>query len=242
MFIDSPSWNEAMRLIGEAAILLLLFLVAFSLTLVLLTVVSIKMGKFIFPRLLKPGLLMMEGLVRAIWKLLGIDDKELTAFSIRLHNMMMKKRFEAVPPEKRAIFLPQCLRSKECPAHLSDEGLICMKCGRCDIGPNIDEVRADGTKVFIVPGSTFIKRMVKRYRPEAIVGVGCLMEVKEGLEMCDRMGVVAMGFVTLRDGCVETAMDWGDFKDMMTGKITPLKLANLIELPGECKVPEPTMK
>jgi len=38
--------------------------------------------------------------------------------------------------------------------------------------------------------------------------VGCLLEVKEGLEMADSMDMVAMGVVTSKDGCVETTMEW----------------------------------
>ena len=61
-----------------------------------------------------------------------------------------------------------------------------------------------GYRIFIVPGSSFIKRMVKKYKPKAIMGVGCLAEVKEGIDMADKMGLVVMGVVTLKEGCVET--------------------------------------
>jgi hypothetical protein len=71
-----------------------------------------------------------------------------------------------------------------------------------------------GYRVFIAPGSTLIKRMMKKYRPEAIIGVGCLMEIKEGLDLCDRAGVVGMGVVTLKDGCVETLVDWNELRDV----------------------------
>jgi hypothetical protein len=65
-----------------------------------------------------------------------------------------------------------------------------------------------GYRVFSVPGSSFIKRMVKKYHPKAIIGIGCLSEVKEGLEMADKLGLVSMGVVTLKDGCVETLVNW----------------------------------
>jgi hypothetical protein len=34
------------------------------------------------------------------------------------------------------------------------------------------------------------------------------MEVKEGLEMADRIDLLAMGVITSKDGCVETILDW----------------------------------
>ena len=50
--------------------------------------------------------------------------------------------------------------------------------------------------------------MVRKYSPKAIIGVGCLGEVKEGLEMADKLGLISMGVVTLKEGCVETLLDW----------------------------------
>ncbi len=70
-----------------------------------------------------------------------------------------------------------------------------------------------GYRVFIVPGSTFIKRMARKYRPRAIIGVGCLVEVKDGIDMADRMGITAIGVVNLKDGCVETIADWVALRD-----------------------------
>jgi len=96
-----------------------------------------------------------------------------------------------------------------------------------------------GYRVFIVPGSSFIKRMVKKYHPRAILGVGCLSEVKEGLEMSDKMGLVAMGVVTLKDGCVETLVAWDKVMEVATlgvpsSDIPPeITELNNYPLPGE---------
>jgi len=78
-----------------------------------------------------------------------------------------------------------------------------------------------GYRVFVVPGSSFIKRMVKKYRPKAIIGVGCLSEVKEGIDMADKMGLVAMGVVTAKEGCVETFVSWADVYEMAILGIDP---------------------
>lgn len=46
------------------------------------------------------------------------------------------------------------------------------------------------------------------------------MEIKEGLELCDRAGVVGMGVVTLKDGCVETVLDWDDLYEVASVGLT----------------------
>jgi hypothetical protein len=214
MFLDSPLWTQAMFLIGEVTVFLILGMFVASLALIFIMTLSIQRGKVYFPRLIKSGMVFLEGMVRGICKFFGFEDQDLIKFSIRLHNTMNLKQFEEIPVEKRAIYLPQCLRSAACPAHLTPEGLVCRRCGRCDIGREIDAYETMGYRVFIAPGSTLIKRMMKKYRPEAIVGVGCLMEIKEGLELCDRAGVVGMGVVTLKDGCVETLLDWNELRDI----------------------------
>ena len=78
-----------------------------------------------------------------------------------------------------------------------------------------------GYRIFIVPGSSFIKRMVKKYRPKAIIGVGCLSEVKEGIDMADKMGLVAMGVVTMKEGCVETLVNWADIYEVAVLGVDP---------------------
>lgn len=213
MLFLPEAWNQLMILIGELAVVLALVTLASALLVVIVTLYSLKSGRLYFASLLTPGLVLTEGLVKAVCRLLGLDERELLQFFIKIHNAVNVRSFSAIPLEKRAIFLPQCLRSAQCPANLTPEGLKCVRCGRCCLGSWIPKLQALGYRVFIVPGSSFIKRMVKKYRPLGIIGVGCTAEVKEGLEMCDRMDLPAIGVVTLKEGCVETLVSWNDLCD-----------------------------
>jgi hypothetical protein len=212
-FFDSDIWIQLMTIIGEITFFLLLGILLAAAGLAITAFLSITNGTFYFPRILKPGMVLLEGLVKAICRLLGLDDRELITFFIKLHNAMNTRAFSETPVEMRAIFLPQCLRSAQCPAHLTPEGLKCRRCGQCSVGEGIQRLEGLGYRVFIIPGSTFIKRMFKQYRPRAIIGVGCLMEVKEGIDMCDRLGIPAIGIVNLKDGCVETLANWNEVFD-----------------------------
>ena len=55
-------------------------------------------------------------------------------FFIKIHNTMNANAFSRVPLSERAVFVPQCLRSAKCPAHLTPEGLKCVNCGQCTVG------------------------------------------------------------------------------------------------------------
>jgi hypothetical protein len=69
-------------------------------------------GKFYLPQILIPGMFLLEGLVKAFCKLLGLDDRDLITFSINApHSTMNTKAFAETPVEQRAVFLPQSLRS-----------------------------------------------------------------------------------------------------------------------------------
>jgi uncharacterized protein len=210
MDFDFLTWNNLMYLIGEVTVLIIVGALITAFILVIISLYSIKKGRLYFPTLIRSGLVFFEGLMKAFFRLLGLEDREMLTFLIKLHNAMNTAAFERIPVPERAIFMPQCLRSSRCPAHLTPEGLKCRSCGQCTIGEVRFNLEKMGYRIFIVPGSSFIKRMVKKYRPKAIIGVGCLSEVKEGIDMADKMGLVVMGVVTLKEGCVETLVNWSE--------------------------------
>lgn len=205
---DNPVFNAIILILGEVALVLLILWVLFIIVIGVLILLSIRRKKMYFPRILRPALSLMHGAVRFICLVLGIDAVELTTFMITIDNQMNLDAFEKTPVEDRAVFLPQCLRSSDCPARLTPDGIICKRCGLCHLGETIPALENAGYKVFICPGSTLIKRMVKKYHPKAMIGVGCLTEVKEGLELGRRISMTTLGVVTLTDGCVETDMDY----------------------------------
>lgn len=221
MDLDFLTWNHLMFLIGELAVIVILGALVISFILVVISLYSIKKKHLYFPQFIKSGLFFLEGMMKGMFRFFGLEDRELYPFLINLMNSMNATEFSKIPVEERAIFMPQCLRSSRCPAHLTPEGLKCVNCGQCEVGPAQVILEQMGYKVFIVPGSSFIKRMVKKYRPRAIIGIGCLSEVKEGIEMADKMGLVVMGIVTLKEGCVETLANWPDIYEVAVLGVPP---------------------
>jgi len=221
MILDFITWNDLMILIGEAAVIIILGALLTAFILVIISIYSIRKGRLYFPTLVRSGLVFLEGLMKAFFRLLGLEEHEMLSFFIKLHNTMNTAEFERIPVSERAVFLPQCLRSSKCPAHLTPEGLKCRNCGQCTVGEARIILEKMGYRIFIVPGSSFIKRMVRKYHPKAIIGVGCLPEVKEGIDMADKMGLVAMGVVTLKEGCVETLVNWEDLYEVAILGVDP---------------------
>ncbi len=104
------------------------------------------------------------------------------------------------------LFLPHCLRSRDCPASSDHEGIICEKCERCDIARLVSEGEARGLRVFCVPGGSLIETLVKKYRPKAVVGVACSKEITLALQLLWDKGIFVQAFPLERDGCFQTSV------------------------------------
>ena len=61
--------------------------------------------------------------MKGFFRLLGLEDKEMLTFLIKIHNTMNANAFSRVPLSERAVFFPQCLRKCKVPGpDLTPEG------------------------------------------------------------------------------------------------------------------------
>jgi hypothetical protein len=201
--------------IGQVVVIISLTTLFISLIASILIVYSFITGRFLFPNFMLSIIVLLEGVLKAIFRLVILDDSIIDRTAIQLQNKVSFRQFHKIPNNERMIFFPQCLRSIECPSKLSPEGLQCIKCGRCEIGNAKEKAEDLGYKVFIVPGSSFIKRMVEKYHPKGIIGIGCKFEVKNGLDMCSNIGLVGVGMELETSGCLATELDWEKFYELL---------------------------
>lgn len=201
--------------LGWALMTIFLLSVLLILISLLLIAYQFRTGNFLFPNLLVAGIDFFESPIRVVLRAFKIDDLRMDRIAIKLKNQAMYKSFRRIPFSQRAIFLPQCLRSVTCPAVLSPEGIKCRSCGACGISEAQKEAKKLGYMIFVVPGSSFILRMMQKYRPAAIIGVGCMCEVRDGLDMMHRYKIPAIGVMLDRSGCVNTQVDWDKLFEVM---------------------------
>jgi hypothetical protein len=166
--------------------------------------------KVFIPRLTLFLLSLLEAPIKYSLWFFRIDEGVIDQMLVQIRNMLYSEAYAKTPFSKRAVFLPQCLRSPNCPAKLTPEGIKCVECGQCGISEVKKIAESLGYMFFIVPGSSFIKRMVKKYRPEALLGIGCSMEVKQGSAMVASIGLPVQGVMLLKDGCVSTRVNVKD--------------------------------
>lgn len=202
-------------LVGKAVVFGAIALLVLAVLGSLLIAYSFKTERFILPNFMLFSITVLEAIVKAMFRLVGVDDAIVDDVGITLKNKISMKKFRDTPTNKRLIFLPQCLRAADCPSKLSQEGMKCIDCGHCEVGSAMKSAESMGYKVFIVPGSSFIKRLVRKHKPGAILGVGCITEIKAGLEMCEKLNLFGVGLVLDKAGCVSTVLNWDNFYEFI---------------------------
>ena len=216
---------DLVYLLGQATLLLLAFLAIAFIFLTGLVAIFLKTGKTYFPGLLVFLATALESPLKAVIKLFNIDGAIVDRMLIDLRNRLASQAFSAVPANERFLFLPQCLRSVKCPAKLTTEGVQCINCGLCAIKDMKAEAERLGYKVFVVTGSSMVKRIILAQKPKAIFGVACMPEVKMGLEMADKFRLPSRGLPLMRAGCVSTVVDTDALLEALscgTGKVAPM--------------------
>lgn len=122
-------------------------------------------------------------------------------------NQMHRAAVLELDPSEACLFLPHCLRSRDCAGRPGEEGLECARCGRCVISGLIEAAETLGVRVFCVPGGSLVEKLARRYRPKALLGVACKKEILLALNTFGSSGVLLQVFPLSRDGCFETGFE-----------------------------------
>jgi len=163
--------------------------------------------KVIIPTVALAIISSLEVPIKRLSWILGVDPEVVDRAIVQLRNTLYHRAYIKTPYSQRAIFLPQCLRHPQCPARLSPEGLECINCGRCGLGKIKELAEHLGCLFFIAPGGSLVKRMVKKYKPKAVLGVGCSLEVKEGSGLMEALNIPVQAVTLEYDGCVDTRVN-----------------------------------
>ncbi len=123
-------------------------------------------------------------------------------------------RWQRIPAQERILLLPHCLRpSSGCPGQMTRMGLICpTACALpCPIGQLRQEAERLGYKgTYVAPGGALALRLVRETKPQGILAIACLKELREGQHAVEQLEGKPLAVVTLplsRDGCVDTEVD-----------------------------------
>lgn len=205
--------SAVVGIVGGVAFILGILMILAGLIAIILVIVGLvaiivflSTRKVLLPRITLFILNLLEGPISYIMSLFMNNDI-VSRMIVDIRNDLFRGQFYTIPYNERFLFLPHCLRHNDCPARSSHDGIKCVECGRCSIGGIKKEAENMGYRVFIVPGGSLLKAIVKKHKPKAVFGVGCVMEVKEGAEKMASYGLPVQGLLLEKDGCMDTVVD-----------------------------------
>ena len=192
-------------LIGQIVILMIVLLIILIFVTLILGNYLLKKRKLLFPNILLFGLNITYPVIKYILKKLNLDDLIIDRISIDLRNTLNKQKFENIDSKDVIIVLPHCLRSIDCPAKLGPIGIECINCNKCDIGIIKEIGDKKDITTYIVPGSSFIKNVLKVKPFKAVIGVACPIDLNKSMTALSKFA--PQGVYLLKDGCINTIVD-----------------------------------
>ena len=175
-----------------------------AILIIILFIVVVILG-YLIPRFLLYIVDLLYSPFKTIAHFLKFDDDLIDDIAIKVRDEINKEKFKQIPAERTLIFLPHCLRHKDCPATLQKEGLNCVECGLCSIGVIKKKAEPLGYKLYIVPGSSFVKKIVMENKFKAVLGVACHEDLNQMMMLLSDF--CPQGVLLEKTGCFETKVN-----------------------------------
>ncbi|AEH60466.1 protein of unknown function DUF116 [Methanosalsum zhilinae DSM 4017] len=180
----------------------------FSITSVtlLIGIYSFKRNTMVFPNLILFVLYLFYAPAKWICRVLSIKEVIVDEILVEVRNAVMLEKFKKTD-NKKAVILPQCMRHPSCKARCDPiVGYLCTECGLCDIARICQAARKYNFKVFVIPGDSFVKKIMESYRPNACIGVACFQELTESMQAVSKH-IPVQGVFLVKDGCYMTTVN-----------------------------------
>lgn len=199
------SFYEFYTIFGQVVFIAGIFILGLLSVTLILGRILIRQERLIFPRLLLFTIDVFYGLFKKFAGNVGVDEKIVDQIGVEVRNKVNEKSFKQIDNNDKVLILPHCLRSPKCEAKLDSTGLHCTDCDRCVIGVLKNKAEDKGYNVFIIPGSTFLKKIVQENEFKAVLGIACYQDLN--LAMMNLSKFPCQGVPLLKDGCVCTKVD-----------------------------------
>ncbi|MBM4142791.1 MAG: DUF116 domain-containing protein [Lentisphaerae bacterium] len=144
----------------------------------------------------------------------GCDPAFREYLYVLINNAAWRPVVAAVPYERRTLLLPPCLRaSGKCPARFDKLGLLCERCGSCEICALSDEAEALGYTVLVAEGTGVVADLVSRGVADAAIGVSCMPALERAFPHMVTGAVPGLAVPLLTDGCRDTRPDTAPIRE-----------------------------
>lgn len=127
---------------------------------------------------------------------------------VEINNQLWIDTVAGIPHERRLLMLPKCLsRHGECKSEYDEFGLLCHRCGRCNI-PNLqDRAEQLGSLSIVAEGFTQVINLIENHVVDAVIGVSCLDSLEKAFPLLVRHAVPGLAIALNDSGCMNTHVD-----------------------------------
>jgi len=132
---------------------------------------------------------------------------------IDIQILNMKTETDFAKTSKRALFLPHCSRKfmdSRCKAVFNPK-IPTYYCSHCSSDCPIHQAtilgERNGYDVYIIPGGSCLKEILRKNHYEGVVGVACGMEIKLAGKLLEKMNLPGQAVPLIKNGCANTKFD-----------------------------------
>ncbi len=134
------------------------------------------------------------------------DTRILDKWMVSMKNTASESAFATT--KHRIMLAPHCMRSLDCPASSTRDGIKCVACGKCVFSKLKEDVEEYGYTLYIITGSSFVKHVLRSEKVDGILLIACDYELNKVMRALKGSGVVSYGVPMLNDGCYDTKVDY----------------------------------
>jgi hypothetical protein len=140
-------------------------------------------------------------------KWLGLDEEKIKNSYIQVSNQLVRTKSRYPNISRISILAPHCLQWVHCPHKITIDVNNCKGCGKCPIIDLIKLAQNYDARLVVVTGGTIARKVLKEYRPQAVVAIACERDLTSGIQ--DVVGLPVIGIVNERpEGpCANTRVD-----------------------------------
>lgn len=136
---------------------------------------------------------------------------------VEIHNQLWLPIVAGIPHERRLLMLPKCLsKYGACQAEFDAYGLLCHRCGRCNIPRLQDRAEQLGGLSIVAEGFTQVIELIENRVVDAVIGVSCLDSLEKAFPLLVRHAVPGLAIALNDSGCRDTHVDEDYVEELLT--------------------------
>lgn len=139
-----------------------------------------------------------------------------------IKNSLHKTHF--LNANKRVLFLPHCCRKymdSRCKATFDPEtaSYLCAHCSKdCQVHKATLLAKKQNYDVYVLPGSSCVKKIFQKKTYDGIVGVACTEEIGLATKILERANIASQNIPLIKNGCAATQFNFVTLQRILKNK------------------------